>query len=122
MRININRDIEEAYKDQFMKGFTMRECGYIALALILALVVGYILYHFLSVPLSVSAYIALPFLAPPLLIGFVKIQGLTLIEYLKEILYERKIKELYYDADEYSGNKKIFSMNHETMEKKRKRR
>lgn len=113
MKININRDIEEAYKDQFMKGFTMRETGYIALAFASIILVAFVLCGVIGVPITISVYVSLPFGVPALLMGFKNFQGLTVVEYIKELLYEKKIQELYYDADEYKGKEKIFSMKHE---------
>lgn len=123
MKININKDFEEAYKENFFKGFTMKETFCIALALAIAIGVAAFFTITFSLPINVSIYLGLPFAAPVLIIGFKKFQGLTLVEYIKELIYENQIKELYYDADEATGNKKAFSMEHEdAVKKKRKKR
>lgn len=100
MRIPINKEIEEAYKDQFIRGFSVRETGYIALALCIIFGVAFLVWHFFRLPINFCAYVGIPFGIPALLVGFKKYQGLTVTEYIKEIMYENKIKVLLYDADE----------------------
>lgn len=122
MRIPINKEIEVAYKDQFIRGFSIRETGYIALALGIVFVVGFIVWHFFRLPINLCAYIGMPFAVPPILIGFKYIQGLTLVEYIKEILYEKKIKELTYDASELPENQYCYQMEKSSKKKRGKRR
>lgn len=121
VRIPINKEIEEAYKDQFVKGFTMRETGYIALSLGIVFGVGYLVWYFFKLPINLCAYIGIPFAIPTVIIGFKKFQGLTLTEYLNELRYESKTKELFYDADELPESMKCYRMKKEIDKKKRKR-
>ncbi len=100
MRIPINKEIEKAYKDQFMRGFSARESGYIALSLGIMGGASWFVWNTFQLPINFCFYIGIPFGIPTMLIGFVEIQGLSLTEYLKEIVYEYRTKELYYDADE----------------------
>ena len=110
MRIPINKEIEEAYKDQFMKGFSIRETGYIALAIGIIFGIGTLVWFIFGLPINICAYIGMPFGFTVLFIGFKKFQGLTLIEYIKEILYENKIKILTYDADEIPIESDVYNM------------
>lgn len=122
MKISINRDIEEAYKENFMKGFSMRECLYILLSLGIIVGVAALLWYVFGLPLNVSAYVGIPFGIPTLIIGFKKFQGLTLTEYIKELIYEHKIRELCYDADELPENMEFsYSMKLENKESDRRK-
>lgn len=122
MRISINKEIEKEYKDQFMRGFSMRECGFIALAIGIIGGVAFLVSHFFELPINFCFYIGIPFGIPVLLLGFVEFQGLTLIEYAKEIIYEHKTKELFYDADEIPKSEHIFKMMKHKPKKVRKRK
>lgn len=121
MRIPINKEIEEAYKDQFIRGFSIRETGYIALALGIIFGVAFFVWHFFELPINFCAYIGMPFGVPALLVGFKKFQGLTVTEYIKEIMYENKIKVLLYDADELPEGTHFYIMIRDTKKKKGRR-
>lgn len=110
MLIPINKEIEEAYKDQFMKGFSIRETGYIALSLGIIFIVALLVWYVFKLPINFCAYIGMPFGVPTLIVGFKKFQGLTLIEYIKELIYENKIKVLTYDADEIPLETPVYIM------------
>lgn len=108
MNISMNKDLENAYKDQMFKGFSMAETGCIAIAVCCIVCAGIVFWHFLKFEIIICVYAGIPFGIPALVIGFKKIQGLSLTEYLKEIIYERRIMELTYDADEIPENEKYF--------------
>jgi len=110
MRIPINKEIEKAYKDQFMRGFSAKECVYIAVSLGIIGGIAFLVERIFHLPINFCVYIGIPFGIPTMLIGFVEIQGLTLIEYIKEIIYEYKTKELYYDADELPEMTHVYKM------------
>lgn len=98
MKIAVNRDLEEAYKDEFIKGFTLREAGFIAAGFLLGGGAAFLCWHYLHLPPEYACYIGIPAGIPAVVCGFKKFQGLTAGEYLKEILYERKTRVLAYDT------------------------
>ncbi len=98
MKIAVNRDLEEAYKDEFVKGFTLREAGYIAAGFLLGGGAAFLCWHYFHIPPEYACYIGIPAGIPAIVFGFKKFQGLTAAEYLKEIRYERKTKVLAYDT------------------------
>ncbi len=111
MQIPINKDIEEAYRDEVMKGFSLREL--VAVAVSGVLVVGIAAFAWWKFQMSpdIGVFIGIPFAIPVILAGFKKYQGLTAMQYAKEILYEYQTRVLVYDADELPPDVgKIFSM------------
>lgn len=110
MRIPMKKDIEEAYKDEFVKGFTLRETAYAFVSVVIAAAVTAGLWKLTGIQPDICVYAGTPCAIPTLLIGFYKIQGLTLGAYLKEIWYARKTRILLYDADEIPENKNVFTM------------
>ena len=110
MRILINKEIEKEYKDQFMRGFSAKECGFIAVAFICIGVVAYAAERIFHLPINICFYIGIPFGAPAIVVGFATFQGLTFFEYIKELIYEYKTKELYYDASEIKTTAPVFKM------------
>lgn len=108
MNIPINKNLEE-YKNEVVKGFTLREI--ICLFISVAVIAGAVLFLWRQTGLApdVCIYIGLPFGIPILLLGFLKIQGLTLDVYIREIIYEKRTRLLTYDADEL-GENRIFMM------------
>ncbi|NLK77560.1 MAG: PrgI family protein [Clostridiales bacterium] len=117
MNIPINKDLEEEYKSEWMKGFDYREIGFVVISIIIIAGVAVLAWWKFGVPIDICIYIGLPFGFPFLILGFKKIQGLTVDAYLKEMLYEWRTRELVYDADEIPEENRVF-----TMERKKKRR
>lgn len=120
MNIPVNKDLEEEYKSEWIKGFSYREIIFVAISIvIIAGVAGFAWWKF-NVPIDVCIYIGLPFGFPFLMLGFKKIQGLTIDAYLKEMLYEWRTRELMYDADELPEENRVFTMERESESKRRK--
>ena len=101
MNININKDFEKEYKDDSWRGFSMEEVLYIGAALGIMGAVSFFFYYQFHLPLNMVLYLGLPPAAPILLLGFFRYYGLRLTELMKEIWYEKKIKNLSYEAGEY---------------------
>lgn len=100
-----------------MRGFSAKECGYIAVALCCVAAGAFGAERLFSLPINVCFYIGLPFGAPAIIIGFKEFQGLTFFEYIKELIYEHKTKELYYDADEIKTEPPVYKMSKEKPKK-----
>ena len=110
MNIPINKDIEEEYKDEFTKGFTLRECIYIAIAVAIVVLVGFLCWWKFKLALNICVYVGFPFSAPVLLFGFKKPNGMYMGKYLKEVRWEKKTKLLLYEASEEPEIDEAFSM------------
>lgn len=117
MYIPIKKDLEEAYKDEFIKGFSLRESVHLALGILTAAGVTYLCWRMTGLSPSVCVYAGVPCAAPVLFFGFFKIQGLTVGAYLKEMLYAKRTRLLLYDADELPKERRMF-----TMEKNKRRK
>lgn len=101
MQIEINKDFETEYKDDWWKGFTFRETAIIAVAVIVSIIVCYCLYKYAGMPLEWVIYTAIPLILPILFLGFYRYQDMTLWEFVKELLYEDDIQVLCWNAAEY---------------------
>lgn len=110
MRIETNKDIEESYESEVVKGFTMRETIYIVCAL--SIMIGGTIFIWKNTGLSpdICVYASLPLAIPVLIFGFKRVQGLTLWEYIREMIYAKRTRRLLYDADEISQNRSVFTM------------
>lgn len=120
MQIQINKDIEEAYKDELIKGFSLREAAYIGISLVIIVGMVVLVYLKFGIMPDTGIYIGLPFGIPTLFLGFYTYQGQTVVQYLKEIIFVCKTKVLTYDADELPEESYVFTMERRSKEKRRK--
>ena len=81
MKILINKDIEKEYKDQFMRGFSAKECAYIAVGFFCGGVVAYIVEYFFHLPLNICFYIGLPFVIPAIVIVYAVVKFIKIPKY-----------------------------------------
>lgn len=110
MSIPINKDLEETYRNEFFKGFTLKELLCVALGFAVMAVVAVFAFLHTDLTPTVCVLVGFPFASVPFAFGFVKIQGLTLKDYLKERIYERRTVLLVYRADELPEERCMFSM------------
>ena len=82
MMIPVNQDID-SYKDDFFKGLTMRQTLFAVAAVVVSggLLAFFLIY--LKLNASVAMYLTLPVAFPIIAVGFIKIHGIPLGEYLK---------------------------------------
>lgn len=110
MQIPINKDIEEAYQNEFWKGFTLRQVLFLALSALIIVGITVLVWWRTGLAPDVCVYIGIPFGIPTLLAGFWKIQDLTFTAYVKEIIYAKRTRILTYDAGELPGDNRVFTM------------
>lgn len=110
MQIPINKDIEEAYRNEALQGFTIRELIYLAVAAVVIVGVTVIIYFKTGLSPDTCIYIGVPFGLPIIMGGFKRFQGLTAFGYLKEIIYDYQSRKLAYDADELPEGYHEFTM------------
>ncbi len=118
MNIPINKDIEEEYRDQIVNGFTLKEGGVVMLAVLIVIGTAAAAYYLFALSPKYGCYIGIPLAFPVLFFGFKRFQGLTALEYIREIIYERRTKVLAYDAEEVEEDMRPFTLRKEENEKK----
>ena len=82
MVIYVNKNID-GYKDDFFKGLTFRQTMISAAAVISGACIFLLLYMGLGLPQSLSLYLTLPVVFPIAAAGFLKIHGMSLVEYMR---------------------------------------
>jgi len=82
MQIPVNKNVEK-YQDDFFKGLTFHQT-FFSILTIIAAVGGFLFFRFLvHLPNDICIYAAIPIAIPPAAIGFVKIQGMSPLDYFK---------------------------------------
>ena len=87
MTIPINKDPDTEYKNEFMFGYTLKEVLCVAAALLI-------------IALNVGCYCGIPLAFPVIFLGFKEWYGMSITRFISELGYEKKTKELAFDADE----------------------
>ncbi|MCD7956775.1 MAG: PrgI family protein [Lachnospiraceae bacterium] len=82
MQIPVNKDINE-YKDDFFKGMTLKQTVMCALTLGVGAGCYFLCNGMLGLPQTISLYLVFPAALPFAAAGFLKIDGLPPLEYLK---------------------------------------
>lgn len=119
MKIDMNKDFETEFQNTVWSGLTSREILIGGIALSLALGVGFLIWYFSGIPINVCVYFGLPVMAVIVGLGMIKYQGSSPWKLLKEIWYTQQVKELAYEAEEYSEkNVRVFSMKSQRMNRK----
>ena len=94
MKIDLNKDFEEQYKNELWKGFTARELGYGVVALLVAGGIAFSVWKATGLAINLSIYAGIPFMVPIIYLAMVKHQGHTWIESLKNMWFYMQTKEL----------------------------
>ena len=110
MNIPINQDIETAYRNEFVKGFSLYEFGFAFGGIVAIAFVTFIAWWKFGISPAVGVYMGFPFAIPFFFCGFYKPYGMLLPEYLKQRRYENKTCTLTYETDDLSDDGNIFSM------------
>ena len=98
MMIPVNQDID-SYKDDFFKGLTMRQTLFAVAAVVVSggLLAFFLLY--LKLNASVAMYLTLPVAFPIIAVGFIKIHGIPLGEYLKRKKRVQQQSSFFYQPE-----------------------
>lgn len=64
MKIDINKDFEEQYKNELWKGFTARELAYAGIALFVAGIIAFGIWKITGLAINIAIYAGIPFMAP----------------------------------------------------------
>lgn len=126
MNIEINKDIDR-YKETVVLGLTARQLVYSVLSV--GVGGGIVLFLYPYVGLTVSAYIAIPVVAPIALTGFYSYNGMTFMEMMRLRIYfmfgnrtltyvsEESVKEI----ERYREQDRIAEKREEKKRRKEKR-
>ena len=98
MMIPVNQDID-SYKDDFFKGLTMRQTLFAVAAVVVSggLLAFFLIY--LKLNASVAMYLTLPVAFPIIAVGFIKIHGIPLGEYLKRKKKVERQSSFFYQPE-----------------------
>ena len=110
MKIDINKDFEEAFPNEIYSGFTLGQCLAAAIGLAMAAGAAFLLWKFAKIPIVECTYMTIPLMVPACAIGFFRYQGQSLAGIIREFLFARKTQRLSYAAGEYAGNRRVFSV------------
>ena len=111
MKIDINKDFEEAFPNEVYSGFTLGQCMAAVSGMILSFGAAFLLWRLAGIPIVECTYIATPLMVPVCAIGFFRYQGQSLVGIIREFFYSRQTEKLAYGAGEYQRRyRKIFSV------------
>ena len=98
MIIPVNQDID-SYKDDFFKGLTMRQTLFAVAAVVVSggLLAFFLLY--LKLNASVAMYLTLPVAFPIIAVGFIKVHGIPLGDYLKRKKKVQQQSSFFYQPE-----------------------
>lgn len=98
MMIPVNQDID-SYKDDFFKGLTMRQTLFAVAAVAVSggLLAFFLLY--LKLNASVAMYLTLPVAFPIIAVGFIKVHGIPLGDYLKRKKKVQQQSSFFYQPE-----------------------
>lgn len=120
MHIEVNRDLDK-FKESVVLGLSARQLIYSIIAL--ALGSGIVLLVYPYVGLTVSAYIAVPIVAPIALTGFYSYHGMTFVEMMKrKIHFSGKQPALKYESTEDDDEILKLLLEEEAAEKKKSKK
>ena len=110
MKIDINKDFEEAFPNEVYSGFTLGQCMAAASGMVLAFGAAFLLWRFAGIPIVECTYLAIPLMVPVCAVGFFKYQGQSLTGIIREMMYSRRTEKLAYSAGEYRpGSGRVFT-------------
>ena len=116
MSVEINRDIDK-FQESVVLGLTAKQL----IASVLSILVGgaIVLISYKKVGLTVSAYIAIPVVAPIALSGFYSFNGMSFMQMMKKrIHFMFKVKPLIYRSTENVSELKDVALEMEAEKKK----
>lgn len=101
MKINMNKDFEEAFRGTAWKGMTNRELATAAAAFAAAGLVIVILWKLTGIPINVSVYFGIPVMVPVAAAGIFEYQKTRMLDMAREVLYTFQSGSVAYEAGEY---------------------
>ena len=110
MKIDMNKDFEEKYKNTH-KGLTTSEIIAGGAALMVAGVVIIAVWRLTGLPINVCVYFGVPVMLPIATLAFYKYHGSSVVKLLKDLRYYWGTRELLFEAGEYDSDaSRIFTL------------
>lgn len=123
MKININKDFEQAFPDEAFGGFTLKQCVTAGAGFLIAGITVISMWYVTGLGIVECTYAGIPVMIPVCILGFYKYQGQTPWKLLKEIRYMRETRLLLYEAEEYRKEcRRTFRMKRTEIRYKKERR
>jgi hypothetical protein len=110
LKIDMNKDFEKDFKSTIWKGLGGMELLSATVALLTAGAVAIAVWYFTRIPPNVCIYMGIPIMLPIAAMGFVKYQGASLWELVKNFRYFFKTSELPFEAEEHKEDLHVFTM------------
>ena len=85
MQIPVNKDLD-SFKDDFFKGLTLKQTALSIVSVAAGTGTFLLSSYVFHLSQSVSFYLALPVVLPIAASGFLKIQGMTPVQYLQKLI------------------------------------
>lgn len=122
MKIDLNRDFEEAFPNEAYAGFTMRQCAVAAAGFLCAAAVALAVWHFTGIGIVECSYIGIPVMIPICAAGFYAYQGQTPVGMASEMRHVKDTGHLLYSSQEMDGRaERIFTMQRVMTGKRRRK-
>jgi hypothetical protein len=123
MRIEINKDILNDYKDEIWKGFTLRELISLMAGGACALLVVFVLNRWIGMYPATAIYLAVPAALPAVALGFYRYQGyLRPLDLIKELIFMHGCGQLTLQHEAGTEHTPVFTMERQGSWRKRRRR
>lgn len=110
MKIEMNKNFEEAFRVTVWKGLTTREVVTGAIALAVSFGSAVLLWWFTEIPINLCVYAGMPLMLLIGGLGIYQYQGMTVFQMLKEIRYMAGTRELAAEAQEHKETARVFTM------------
>lgn len=123
MKIDLNRDFEDAFPSEAYGGFTMKQCMVAVAGFLCALGVALVVWRLTGLGIVECSYIGIPVMIPICAAGFYAYQGQTPVQMASEMWHVRNAGHLIYAAQEMDGREeRIFMMHQGTGRKGKKKK
>lgn len=117
MKVNMNKDFELAFQDEFIAGFSLRQCVTAGIGIVVSTFAAVLTWKVTGFSIVECTYIGIPMMIPILITGFYRYQKQTPWKLWKEYLYMKKTKLMIYEANEKEKTEpRIFSMSRKKKE------
>ena len=123
MKIDLNRDFEEAFPSEAYGGFTMKQCMVAVAGFLCASGIALAVWRLTGIGIVECSYIGIPVMIPICAAGFYAYQGQTPMQMASEMCHVRKTGHLSYASQEMDGQKgRVFTMCRDIAGKRKKKR
>lgn len=118
MKIDINKDFNEAFPHTVWKGLSAKECISALVAFLSAGAVILIVWQLTGLPINVCVYFGFPVMIPIIFLGVYTYQNTGMVQLVQEMMFTWKTRKLKYEAGEIrESDLKTFTLKHKEGKK-----